>query len=99
MHTVKAGFAIERRDRSDASVSFGKVRIRMPQWSFWILVLLVVGFFAMQIISIVCTGKPVPINGIIEASRRTGSLTNRVATVEKAVENHEGRIKTLEDKP
>jgi hypothetical protein len=93
------GFAIEKRDRSDASISFGKVRIRMPQWSFWILMVLVVGFFAMQICSIKWTGKPVPIRGIVEASRRTGSLTNRVANVEAVVDNHEKRINVLEARP
>lgn len=71
------GFSVEQRDLNDASISVGKVRIRMPQWSFWILLAIVIGFFAMQICSLKWTGKPVPINGVIERSHsniRTNSV-------------------------
>lgn len=93
------GFAVERRELNDASISVGKVRIRMPQWSFWILLALVVGFFAMQICSIKWTGRPIPIKGVIEPTHRSGSLTNRLGVVEVTVRDHEKRIGILEARP
>jgi len=73
---VRRGFAVEKRELNDASISVGKVRIRMPQWSFWILLAIVIGFFAMQICALKWTGRPVPIKGVIERGHR--STTNSV---------------------
>jgi len=92
------GFALEKRDKDDISISIGSRRLRFPKWSGYLLALLIVGFFVMQICALKWTGKPVPIKGVIEASRRTGSLTNRVGVVESTVIDHEKRIGVLEAK-
>lgn len=59
------GFAIEKRDRDDASISVGKWRIRLPQWMFWVLIAGIVSFTIIQVVSLIETGKPVPVRGVI----------------------------------
>ena len=75
--------AIERRDRSDASISVGKWRVRLPQWMFWVFISVVFSFTVIQVVSILKTGKPVPIKGIVES--RSGSFSNRVSAIEARV--------------
>lgn len=81
------GFAIEQRDKDDASLSVGKVRLRLPQWAFWIGMLLsvclltaVVGFTAIQIAALRWTGRPVPFKGIIESRGPRGAWHTNTVT-------------------
>ena len=77
------GVSVERRQRNDASISVGKWRIRLPQWMFWVLISAVTSFTVIQVVSILKTGKPVPIKGIVES--RSGSYSNRVNAIEARV--------------
>ena len=87
------GVRVERRDRSDASVSVGKWRVRLPQWMFWVLlvlaVLIPICITIIEVASLKWTGKPVAIRGIVEASRH-GSYTNRIGAIEARVSELEG---------
>lgn len=87
---IDTKIAIERRDRSDASISVGKWRIRLPQWMFWVLISAVFSFTVIQVVSILKTGKPVPIKGIVES--RSGTMVGRVTNIE-------ARVSALENRP
>ena len=97
----KGGFAIEKRERDDVSVSWGTKRIRFPEWSKYAIYLIIIfgatSFTVVQLASLKWTGKPLPIRGLVEA-QRSGSFSNRVTAIETTVIDHEKRIKVLEPK-
>lgn len=76
----KGGLSVERRERDDVSISVGKIRIRFPQWAFWLamvlIVLAVTSFTVVELASLKWTGKPLPIRGIVESQNHQYRGTN-----------------------
>ncbi len=83
--TMKAGFAIEKRDKNDASLSVGPVRVRLPQWAFWLgfLGIIVGGWVYVSKISIEHGGTYVRIKGVTDSRGR--HVTNVYQRVEAPI--------------
>ena len=75
-------FAVESRDRDDASLSYGKIRLRLPKWALAIGVILAVSIpvaiisaLAYEVACLKYMGHPGNLKHVIEY-QRAGIHTN-----------------------